>query len=211
MIEKIVTGNYLTKLDNIIQWQECDVHQRESVSQHSYKVVIFTRVLLEGIFPNNTEKVLDFKLRVVDYAMFHDWDEALINRDIAHSTKYNSYNGNEIREVLNQLIYHLANQYFPPTKEDSKLINSNIVEPGKDVHDFVKVADWMAMLYFCIREVKLGNKAFHKKMMYISNGLSKAIEVVIKMINDEFKGEEFNLAPLYKLIEYFELPFIPEK
>ena len=45
MIEKIYNGNYLTRLDNIIQWQERDVFQRESVSQHSYKVSIFCKVL----------------------------------------------------------------------------------------------------------------------------------------------------------------------
>lgn len=41
MIVKIFNGEYLKRLDNILQWQERDVFKQESVSQHSYKVSVF--------------------------------------------------------------------------------------------------------------------------------------------------------------------------
>ena len=53
MLEKIFNGTYLSRLDNIVQWLERDRHNQESVSQHSYKVTIFARVLLEEIFGEN--------------------------------------------------------------------------------------------------------------------------------------------------------------
>ena len=64
MIERIYNGNYLTRLDNIIQWQERDVFQRESVSQHSYKVSIFCKVLLDECFKTENVEVLKEVVRV---------------------------------------------------------------------------------------------------------------------------------------------------
>ena len=77
MIQKILDGDYLKRLDNIIQWQERDVFKHESVSQHSYKVTIFARVLLEDIFGRTEDaKINKYKLDCVTHAMFHDWDES---------------------------------------------------------------------------------------------------------------------------------------
>ena len=60
MIDKIFNGPYLRRLDNIIQWQEKDVFAKESVSQHSFKVAVFTSVILEDIFPTkNSHNVVD--------------------------------------------------------------------------------------------------------------------------------------------------------
>lgn len=121
MLAKIFNGAYLKRLDNIKQWQEMDVFKEESVSQHSYKVSIFGRILLEDIFgfDNEDAKVLAFKLDCVDAFAFHDWDEALILRDMSHETKYNKYNGEEIRNALNNLSKHKAIEEFGE-EDDSK-------------------------------------------------------------------------------------------
>ena len=90
MIEKVFNGAYLKRLDNIVQWSEKDVFTRETVSSHSYKVTVFCRVLLEEIFRVDNDSTREFKMNCVTHAMFHDWDEALLLRDISHETKYNS-------------------------------------------------------------------------------------------------------------------------
>ena len=108
MIEKVFNGAYLKRLDNIVQWSEKDVFTRETVSSHSYKVTVFCRVLLEEIFRVDNDSTREFKMNCVTHAMFHDWDEALLLRDISHETKYNSYNGEQIRSVLDNLSKYLA-------------------------------------------------------------------------------------------------------
>ena len=102
MIEKVFNGAYLKRLDNIVQWSEKDVFTRETVSSHSYKVTVFCRVLLEEIFRVDNDSIREFKMNCVTHAMFHDWDEALLLRDISHETKYNEFNGDKIRAELDE-------------------------------------------------------------------------------------------------------------
>ena len=113
MIVKIFNGEYLKRLDNIIQWQERDVFKEESVSQHSYKVSVFCRILLSEVFGREIrEDVVRFQLDCVTYAMFHDWDESLIRRDLSHDMKYNNFNGTDISKVVDELSSHLATVEF---------------------------------------------------------------------------------------------------
>ena len=46
---KLFNRDHLARLDNIKQWLEYDRHQQESVSQHSYKVSVFTMCLLVAV------------------------------------------------------------------------------------------------------------------------------------------------------------------
>lgn len=161
MIDKIFSGAYLKRLDNIKQWQDMDVFKQESVSQHSYKVSIFCRILLEDIFNDSDNfDVLLFKLNCIDKAMFHDWDEALILRDISHETKYNSYNGEEIRNALDKLAsYEAEKEFFQNGKSSSaKMLVNNIEKTNAEVKHFVKFCDWLALIFFIKREYDLGNK-----------------------------------------------------
>ena len=190
MIEKIYNGNYLTRLDNIIQWQERDVFQRESVSQHSYKVSIFCKVLLDECFKTENVEVLKFKNEVLSHALFHDWDEALILRDISHVTKYNEYNGDKIREVINDLANHLAYESFVENSNSraGKKIYDAVMVPSKAVHAFVKLADWMALAMFVKREISMGNKNFDYENKY------KMLEIkdVFENLIDELYGSKKN-------------------
>ena len=87
---KLFSRDHLARLDNIKQWLEYDRHQQESVSQHSYKVSVFTMCLLDYLWPgggdNNT--VATFKYQTLKMALMHDFDEAILRRDITHELAF---------------------------------------------------------------------------------------------------------------------------
>lgn len=204
MIRKMFEGAYLRQLDNIVQWSEMDVFQRESVSQHSFKVAIFTRVLLQDIFGDIDEGDMraylleDFKLRCTEYALFHDFDEALIRRDISHVTKYNRFNGSEIRRNLNELADHLAKKEILVDEDSGKFTYNTIINPDISVKRFVKLCDWLAMAFFIRREQRMGNSNMHLEDTTVYNGVRVAVEDVRTMLTDNegFRNLNPNLTPL---------------
>lgn len=204
MLEKIFNGTYLSRLDNIVQWLERDRHNQESVSQHSYKVTIFARVLLEEIFgENNSEEVLKFKLDVVTFAMLHDWDEALILRDLSHDMKYNKFNGDEIREEVNKLSEHIANRDFNDGSDTGKMLVKNITDVDKDVKIFVKLCDWLALQFYIYREIQLGNRMFYETAAYCDDNIEKSLQVCSMMLVNRFHFP-INVSALSKVRQMFE-------
>lgn len=211
MLTKIFNGAYLKRLDNIKQWQEIDVFKEESVSQHSYKVSVLGRILLEDLFGSYTQdpNVLSFKLKCVDAFLFHDWDETLILRDISHETKYNDFNGSEIRDVLDDFVRHKVLEEFgenvllpyPVWTSSSTLLISNIVQEDTRVKTFCKLADWIALSFYVKRERELGNRGLEKQWLHIKEGLEKSIENVIKMLESEFSDYQFEFTELNNLIK----------
>lgn len=217
MLAKIFDGAYLKRLDNIKQWQEMDVFKEESVSQHSYKVSIFGRILLEDIFGDSKSvEVLKFKLDCIDAFAFHDWDEALILRDMSHETKYNNYNGQQIRDALDNLSRHKAIEEFSEYESDgpimasdknnhgiltdsSKIIINNITNQIEDVKMFCKLSDWLALIFYMKRERELGNKSLNDQWNRSQMGLLKNIEAVKIMLNHRFHHMFLNYSELDKL------------
>ena len=211
MIDKIFNGPYLRRLDNIIQWQEKDVFARESVSQHSFKVAVFTSVILEDIFPTkNSHNVVDeirskhiaeFKLKCIQSALFHDLDEALLLRDISHETKYNGYNGEQIRNALNALSDHIANKEFFDEKWGSggSMIYYAMRCKNPVVKSGVKVADWMALIFFVRREQDLGNKTLDSLRPYLIESFKRAVNEMKEQIAKEFGEFDYELAPFNEL------------
>lgn len=209
VFEKIFKGEYLKRLDNIKQWSEKDVFKKESVSQHSYKVAIFTRLLLNDVIDIDKEKadvkvvsfINKFVLDCVTYALFHDWDESLILRDISHETKYNCWNGSQLRDQLDSLSHHLANEEFFDEDKNSKLVIKNIECEDSNVKLVVKLCDWLAMQFYCEREISLGNKNFYKICDYCVKRLNNAacnVQTMFKTIT--YFGVEYN----YDVLEYLE-------
>lgn len=206
MIKKIFKGAYLKRLDNIKQWQEMDVFKEESVSQHSYKVTVFTRILLEDIFGENYNiEVMKFKNDCVSRAMFHDWDEALILRDMSHETKYNHYNGKQIRVALDDFSKHRAYEEFSKNSEGEKndtsdmLLNS-ISNPDKVVEKFVKLCDWLALAFYIKREESLGNTSLSKQHKTVFEILPTVIAGVKTFLTGKFHNEVLDFTSLDNLL-----------
>lgn len=210
MLERIIKGKFLQRLDNIKQWQEMDVFKEESVSQHSYKVSIFARVLLEDIFGFSTSpQVLQFKLDVTTRALLHDWDEALILRDLSHETKYNAYNGDALRAILNDLSKHLAIEEFKECDDNNKWSDSanmmiyTICMTKEPVKSFAKLCDWIALFFYMQRERHLGNKDLDNSWKIASEKFPEAIDNVIETLKNNFKEGDLDFKELINLKTLF--------
>jgi len=212
MLKRIFEGDYLKRLDNIIQWQEVDVIKHESVSQHSYKVLVFATIALEDIFGNSDNvEVLKYKLDVIRQSALHDWDECLLRRDISHETKYNDFNGNALRSELDRLSGHLANKHFtekkhigdvsefPEITSASKMLKDYIQNPVCGVKKFVKWCDWLAVEFYVVREIALGNDDFLNRIEYVHNSQFEAKAELIEVLASKFPAEMLNFE---KIMEF---------
>lgn len=177
---KLFNRDYLARLDNIKQWLEYDRHQQESVSQHSFKVSVFTMSLLEYLWPSDTQhaEVWLFKYQTLKLALMHDFDEAILRRDITHELKYNKYNGGEIRSVLDRFVDRQLTEEFGDESDVVKMFSKE--DKFYDVmHAIVKVADWMALLYFLNRELAIGNRSWPLNLLpYCKDNYRKAVSTL---------------------------------
>lgn len=177
---KLFDRDYLARLDNIKQWLEYDRHQQESVSQHSFKVSVFTMSLLEYLWPSDTQhaEVWLFKYQTLKLALMHDFDEAILRRDITHELKYNKYNGGEIRNVLDRFVDRQLTEEFGDESDVVKMFSKK--DEFYDVmHAIVKVADWMALLYFLNRELAIGNRSWPLNLLpYCKDNYHKAVSTL---------------------------------
>ena len=201
MIEKVFNGAYLKRLDNIVQWSEKDVFTRETVSSHSYKVTVFCRVLLEEIFRVDNDSTREFKMNCVTHAMFHDWDEALLLRDISHETKYNSYNGEQIRSVLDNLSKHLAVNEFLDGTPTGEFVFGAIFTNDESVNSFCKVCDWLALAFFIKREQSMGNQNLDAQETTVKNGLRKSINRCVGILVQRFGRDNIRVSVFEDLIK----------
>lgn len=201
MIEKVFNGAYLKRLDNIVQWSEKDVFTRETVSSHSYKVTVFCRVLLEEIFKVDNDSIREFKMNCVTHAMFHDWDEALLLRDISHETKYNSYNGEQIRSVLDSLSKHLAVNEFLDETSTGEFVFGAIFTNDESVNSFCKVCDWLALAFFIKREQSMGNQNLSAQETTVKDGLRKSVNRCVGILVQRFGRDNIRVSVFEDLIK----------
>ena len=201
MIEKVFNGAYLKRLDNIVQWSEKDVFTRETVSSHSYKVTVFCRVLLEEIFRVDNDSIREFKMNCVTHAMFHDWDEALLLRDISHETKYNSYNGEQIRSVLDNLSKHLAVNEFLDGTSTGEFVFGAIFTNDESVNSFCKICDWLALAFFIKREQSMGNQNLSAQETTVKDGLRKSINRCVGILVQRFGRDNIRVSVFEDLIK----------
>lgn len=173
----------IVSLDNVHQWAERDSVIKESVSQHSFKVAAFAIYVFERIEAENEQlkksmRYILFRSMVVNYAVLHDFDEAILGRDISHVVKYNRHNGENIRKELDDYvdyeIRHLGLQF----------INDDITP---EVKSFVKMCDWFAMLSFIYRNKAMGVTTFENELLYCRNKVDIAINVVQGFLSKEFE------------------------
>ena len=173
----------IVSLDNVHQWAERDSVIKESVSQHSFKVATFAIYVFERIEAENEQlkksmRYILFRSMVVNYAVLHDFDEAILGRDISHVVKYNRHNGENIRKELDDYvdyeIRHLGLQF----------INDDITP---EVKSFVKMCDWFAMLSFIYRNKAMGVTTFENELLYCRNKVDIAINVVQGFLSKEFE------------------------
>lgn len=174
MIEKIFSGKYLKRLDNITRWLDKDVVKRESVTKHSYDVSVFCTLVLDEIFRGikNEKLFTEFKLHCIQCAIYHDWDEALILCDMSHETKYNEFNGDEIRDSLNDLSKELTKREF--LTKSGNVVFDSMTNEDPAVKAVVKFCDWLSMLFFLVREQSLGNNTLEPQRLHCVDFINSA-------------------------------------
>ena len=129
---------------------------------------------------------------------------------MSHETKYNNYNGTEIRTALNNLSKHKAIEEFGEEDEpgsgnwtaSANMVVGNITRSGDDVKIFCKLADWLALAFYMKRERELGNKSLSAQWESGRAGLEQAVTNVIEMLNRKFGGHVImNFSELNNLIK----------
>lgn len=182
----------IESMDNIRQWEERDSVVKESVSQHSFKVAsiayfIFNRINSSGSISEKAN-FLAFKFDVLSYAIMHDFDEAILGRDIPHSVKYNTHNGDYIRDSLNEFVEH------------ELFVNFGKVIPivSKDVKTFVKLCDWIALLTFINRNKNMGCSTFKHEEQYCLKKMYEKLQEVNKILQ-----ENFGIDKIDKIVNFF--------
>lgn len=172
-------------LDNVTQWAERDSVIKESVSQHSFKVAAICAYILQSVENAMTVEWLSthreftkFKYQALSYAILHDFDEAIIGRDISHVIKYNEYNGKEFRAVIDDYVHNEIKNKFQS--------HIQILVPSDSVKVFVKMCDWIALYTFVKRNIRMGVDTFAYENNYCSTCIAEAIEKVNEMFKSHF-------------------------
>ena len=164
-------------------------------------MTVFCRVLLEEIFRVDNDSTREFKMNCVTHAMFHDWDEALLLRDISHKTKYNSYNGEQIRSVLDNLSKHLAVNEFLDGTSTGEFVFGAIFTNDESVNSFCKVCDWLALAFFIKREQSMGNQNLDAQETTVKDGLRKSINRCVGILVQRFGRDNIRVSVFEDLIK----------
>lgn len=172
-VERFMSGEF-DRLSDIFRWSQQFTFQKQNLAAHQYNVAILANAIAVELDFSETAK-----LQVLQYSLHHDFDE-IWTGDIPHELKYNSNNGAKIRDELNSYIFVKASFEFDnedvsaSEREIGKIINHTDNFPNS-IKNLVKVCDWLDMLWFCRREIMLGNSNFVQLHIYCFEILLRSI------------------------------------
>jgi len=138
-------------LDNLYRFNGLLLINRESVREHTYNVLLFSRLLAKELGINKKSLLLE----VMDYALLHDVCE-IFDFDVNYTVKYNSYNGESIRTVLDNYTKFRMNEKLKQGLND--YFKKSTIESNELVKFIVKVGDWLSCVFYLTKEKRLGNK-----------------------------------------------------
>jgi len=154
-VDCFVHDRDLSNLDTIQRWDLNRVISKETVSQHSFWVVLISTIFAEIL----TDR-LDLKYLILRYAITHDVPE-IFSGDINHVVKRNKYNGKEISKLLDEFCDSMMSEKFGRMEFFNDLFCNLFEGVNKDdvlfVKKVVKLADWTSFLRYIEAEKSLGN------------------------------------------------------
>ncbi len=172
-IAEQIFNTELTSIDWIDRFNKTPTIKRETVSQHSYWVILFSRLIAAAYTkkPNFT-----FIIACVDAAITHDYDET-ITGDVLFDFKHNLLNGEEVCKLIDDYVSSkLADDHFDNIEMSEYITASlKLQKENKLVKAVIKVADWLACLKYEYQELNLGNKAFISILDKSLSGYQKAV------------------------------------
>jgi 5'-deoxynucleotidase YfbR-like HD superfamily hydrolase len=167
---------YSRNMDNITRFSLERTLRKETLAGHSWWVSFFTMSMINDI--KNIDKSLiveQFELDCIKYAIIHDFKDEIFTGDLDHNLKYNEFNGRKIRKCV---------ELYGKKALETNYGEKNVVEFSQTdigvIKDFVKVADWLALIKEVVAEISLGNKnsikildyAFLKMNSHLDNYIS---------------------------------------
>ncbi len=178
------------KLNNIGRWANEFLHQRSSVSEHSFSVAQIAQLL--GIIEEENGKQVDWK-RLYRKALNHDIPEAVMG-DVISTTKNSNAEVKKALSIVEETLVeeNLLNDIAEPYKS----IYREIIFDGKDESlegRILTAADNLDALIECIQEIKLSNyEPFLEKYTYILDKIknidlysaSYFVEYILPYINN---------------------------
>src|ERR1700746_2681740 len=114
LISQLIFDSEFTSTDDIKRFNGMPTIRIESVSQHTYWVNTFTRIISEAIIlPEYRDKpeMLRFILRCVTKANFHDHEET-ITGDVIFNFKHNDFNGSSVCDLIDEYVFHSLEKHI---------------------------------------------------------------------------------------------------
>jgi 5'-deoxynucleotidase YfbR-like HD superfamily hydrolase len=179
----IIFDKNFTSLDETFRFNGLSLKRPESVSQHTYWVLLFAYLILDEMYGLSTEegrKYLPLSWDIMGVCLFHDFDESLTG-DVIFNFKHNAYNGDVIRAAIKDFVEKvLLVQYRYKENLGNKIYDlvSGFKKEQEIIKRFVKICDWLACYKYEWQEVNRGGTM--KQWYYI---MKTSMECLINEIN----------------------------
>jgi len=135
---------------NLKRFNGLRINKEETVAHHTYFVVFISRILAENLFCDAS-----YKLAISDMALLHDFKE-MYDFDINHTVKYNDFNGEEIREIIDKFVEYEFDKNFPNGTISNDWIRT-FSESNGTYKTIIKTADWFSCVFYLRKELGMGN------------------------------------------------------
>lgn len=184
----VIKSKEFNSLDYINRFNKTRVFKHETVSQHTYWVVLFAHLILEGLEDAGMFKTFkpalkwQMKYEILQDCLFHDFDES-ITGDIIHTFKHNDYNGKDVKNSISEYIKHKLKDFSNNTVIEKTLLGTlSCNSPlGKYI---VKLADWFACIKYEWAELEVGNVHFIPILERSELAVNKLIDDFILYLNE---------------------------
>ena len=197
MFDKIFTDRDFDQLNNMVRWNGLNRIKDESVAHHSFIVTWFSRIIVEELLGDKNDS---FKLEVITYALFHDFDE-MFSGDIIHGVKYNEFNGKEIKKSIDEYCNFKVINKFAEQNSSNNLIKKNMTGfVSKSAKSIVKLSDWLSMCFYLKKEIALGNKGLYDHYFYCAEKVNHA-SLICKEEMSHIYGPTYNPKILDDIFE----------
>ena len=145
------------RLDYVIRYSSIPSVYQESVSQHSYWVVLNSILIHKEICANSVNSP-SIELSILKKALIHDIGEC-VSGDLVRTFKYSN---SDFKEAVDRAEQDMIDKYLPSSIKS--LIQESMVgttEDQKYVNSIVKAGDFISLFHYMNREHNRGNREIY--------------------------------------------------
>ena len=176
MIKKVFETEHFDNFSNIKRWNTKVTSRVENLAEHTHFVSLFSMFLSDMLQDEKS------KLELLQYSILHDADE-LFTGDIGHELKYNKLNGKAIRDLIDDFVVDYVSQNFGD-KQCSIFTSVLIGQTDFRVKKIVKLADWLSMVFFLNRQIKISNELINEYNYCIDSTINHCEELFDMFLAD---------------------------